>query len=277
MKNSELKLSQIQQYNENGFLSPIDILNLDEVRKLRDEIEFIEKKCSEHINELNRNNIHYYSPIFDQLVHNYKILDAVENFIGPNILVAGTVLFLKESENKGFISWHQDGLYQGWEPYNSITAWLAITEVNEENGCMRMWPGSHRNDFKEHKDTFDENNLLTRGQTIVNVPEQDTVPILLNPGQLSLHHPKTVHGSGPNLSKKRRIGFAIQSYIGSNVDQVLGKTYVQQARGIDEYKFHEHISRPIKFMDKQDIVSRDKSNNELQKILYKDAKKIGKF
>ena len=277
MKSSELKLSQIQQYNENGFLSPIDILNLDEVRKLRDEIEFIEKKWSEQINGLNRNNIHYYSPIFDQLVHHYKILDVVENFIGPNILVAGTVLFLKESENKGFISWHQDGLYQGWEPYNSITAWLAITEVNEENGCMRMWSGSHKNDFKEHKDTFDENNLLTRGQTIENVSEQDTVPILLNPGQLSLHHPKTVHGSGPNLSKKRRIGFAIQSYIGSNVDQVLGKTYVQQARGIDEYKFHEHISRPIKFMDKQDIVSRDKSNNELQKILYKDAKKIGKF
>ena len=277
MKSSELKLSQIQQYNKNGFLSPIDIFNLDEVRKLRDEIEFIEKKWSEQINGLNRNNIHYYSPIFDQLVHNYKILDAVENFIGPNILVAGTVLFLKEPENKGFISWHQDGLYQGWKPYNFITAWLAITEVNEVNGCMRMWLGSHRNDFKVHKDTFDENNLLTRGQTIENVPEQDTVPILLNPGQLSLHHLKTVHGSGPNLSKKRRIGFAIQSYIGSNVDQVLGKTYVQQARGIDEYKFHEHISRPTKFMDKQDIVSRDRSNNELQKILYKDAKKIGKF
>ncbi|SVE21293.1 uncharacterized protein METZ01_LOCUS474147, partial [marine metagenome] len=82
MKNSALKLSQIQQYNENGFLSPIDILNLDEVRKLRDEIEFIEKKWSEQINGLNRNNIHYYSPIFDQLVHNYKILDVVENFIG---------------------------------------------------------------------------------------------------------------------------------------------------------------------------------------------------
>ena len=60
MKSSELKLSQIQQYNENGFLSPIDMLNLDEVRKLRDEIELIETKWPEQINGLNRNNIHYY-------------------------------------------------------------------------------------------------------------------------------------------------------------------------------------------------------------------------
>ena len=277
MKNDGLTANQLKEYNVKGYLAPINILSSEEVKKIRVEIESVEKKWPDQINGLNRNNIHYYSPIFDQIVHNPKILDVVENIVGPNILAAGTVLFLKEPENKGFISWHQDGLYQGWKPYNSVTAWLAITEVNEENGCMRMWSGSHKNDFKEHKDTFDENNLLTRGQTIENVPEQNTVPILLNPGQLSLHHPKTVHGSGPNLSKKRRIGFAIQSYIGSNVDQVLGKTYVQQARGIDEYKFHEHTSRPTKFMDKQDIISRDRSNNELQKILYKDAKKIGKF
>ena len=50
----------------------------------------------------------------------------------------------------------------------------------------------------------------------------------------------TVHGSGPNLSKSRRIGFAIQSYIGTNVEQILGKTYVQQVRGKDDFKYHEH-------------------------------------
>ena len=86
-----------------------------------------------------------------------------------------------------------------------------------------MWPGSHKDNFKEHKDTFDEDNLLTRGQTIENVPVKDTVPIILKPGQLSIHHPMTVHGSGPNLSKSRRIGFAIQSYIGTNVEQILGQ------------------------------------------------------
>ena len=277
MKKSPLTIKQINQYNKDGYISPIDILSLEQVKKTREEIENVEKKWPYEINGLNRNNIHYYSPIFDQIVHNSKILDVVENFLGPNILAAGTVLFLKEPENKGFISWHQDGIYQGWKPCNSITAWLAITDVNEKNGCMRMWIGSHKENLKDHKDTFDEHNLLTRGQTIENVPMNETVPILLKPGQLSLHHPMTVHGSGPNLSKNKRIGFAIQSYIGTNVNQLIGKTYVQQARGKDEFKYHEHTSRPTELMNKNDLMSRNKANNELQKILYKDAYKIGKY
>ena len=277
MTKTGLTSIQIDEYNENGYIAPIYILSLDQFEKIKDEIEYIEKKWPEEINGLNRNNIHYYSPIFDQVVHNSKILDSVENIIGHNILAAGTVLFVKEQDKRGFVSWHQDGKYQGWEPYNFITAWLAITDVNVENGCMRMWQGSHKEYFKEHKDTFNEDNLLTRGQTIENVPINETVPILLKPGQLSLHHPMTVHGSGPNLSKNKRIGFAIQSYIGTNVDQLIGKTYVQQARGRDEFKYHEHTSRPTTFMDKKDLILRDNANNQLQKILYKDAKEIGKY
>ena len=277
MKNDGLTANQLKEYNVKGYLAPINILSSEEVKKIRVEIESVEKKWPDQINGLNRNNIHYYSPIFDQIVHNSKILDVVENIVGPNILAAGTVLFLKEPENKGFISWHQDGIYQGLNPCNSITAWLAITDVNEENGCMKMWTGSHKDNFKNHKDTFDEDNLLTRGQTIEKVPVKDTIPIILKPGQLSIHHPMTVHGSGPNLSKSRRIGFAIQSYIGTKVEQILGKTYVQQVRGKDDFKYHEHTSRPNKLMDRKDLILRDNANNELQKILYKDAKKIGKY
>ena len=277
MKKTGLTGKQIKEYNENGYIAPIDILSLEQVKIIREEIDYVEKKWPNEINGLNRNNIHYYSPIFDQIVHNSKILDSVESIIDHNILAAGSVLFVKEPDKKGFVSWHQDGKYQGWKPCNYITAWLAITDVNEENGCMRMWIGSHKENLKDHKDTFDEHNLLTRGQTIENVPMNETVPILLKPGQLSLHHPMTVHGSGPNLSKNKRIGFAIQSYIGTNVDQFIGKTYVQQARGKDEFNYHKHTSRPTALMNKKDLILRNNANNELQKILYNDSKKIGKY
>jgi len=277
MKKFSLTSEQIQDYNNKGFLSPINVLSSDEVYEIKKEIELIEDKWPKEIIELNRNNIHYCSKIFDQLAHNSTILDAVENFIGSNILVAGSALFLKEPKSKGFISWHQDGKYQGWSSCNSITAWIAITNVNEENGCMRMWPGSHQNDFKDHKDTFDEDNLLTRGQTIADVPLVETVPVILKPGQLTLHHPMTVHASGPNLSKSRRIGFAIQSYIGTNVEQTLGKTYVQLARGKDQFNYHQHTSRPTSLMSKKDLISRNLANKELKKILYKNSRKIGKY
>ena len=274
---SALNAKQLKDYNDNGFVSPINVLSLEEAAEIKKEIEYIEKKWPNELIGLGRNNVHYISPIFDQVCHNFKILDAVESIIGKDILVGGTTLFIKDPDKKGFVSWHQDAKYIGFEPYNWVTAWLAITDANEENGCMRMWSGSHKEKIKDHKDTYDENNLLTRGQTVQNVPIEKTTPNILKAGQLSLHHPMIVHGSGSNKSNQRRIGFVIQSYIGANVDQVLGKIFVQQARGEDAFKYHEHAKRPVELMNKSDIIFKNKANEELSKIFYKDAKKVGKY
>ena len=274
---SFLNEKQLKDYEDHGFVAPINVLTLEEATKIKEEIEYIEKKWPDELIGLGRNNVHYISPIFDQVCHNSKILDAVESIIGKDILVGGTTLFIKDTDKKGFVSWHQDAKYIGFEPHNWVTAWLAITDANEENGCMRMWSGSHKEKIKKHKDTFNENNLLTRGQTVQNVPLEDTTPNILKAGQLSLHHPMIVHGSGSNKSNTRRIGFVIQSYIGTNVDQVIGKVYVQQARGKDNFKYHEHTKRPSELMSKEDINIRIKANKELSKIFYNDAKKQGKY
>ncbi len=196
---------------------------------------------------------------------------------GKNILVCGTTLFIKNPEKKGFVSFHQDAKYIGLEPYNWVTAWIAVTDSNEKNGCMRMWSGSHKENLKYHNQKFDENNLLTRGQTVENVPLNETEPVILTAGQMSLHHPTVVHGSGINKSNDRRIGFVVQSYIGSDVDQVIGKMYVQQARGDDEFKYHKHVGRPIELMNHNDIQTRKKANDELSKIFYSGSTKKGKY
>lgn len=271
---SALTSKQLKQYEDLGYVAPIDILSLEEAKEIKSEIEYIEKKWPEELIGLGRNNVHYISPVFDKVVHNSKILDVVEDIIGKNILVGGTTLFIKEPDKKGYVSWHQDAKYIGFEPHNWVTAWLAITDSNEKNGCMRMWPSTHKEKIKDHKDKFDEHNLLTRGQTVQNVSFKDTVANELSAGQLSLHHPMIVHGSGLNKSNHRRIGFVIQSYIGTNVDQVIGKVFVQQARGKDLFKYHEHASRPIELMNKKDLAFRNKANKELAKIFYKDAKEI---
>ena len=217
------------------------------------------------------------SPVLNDICLNNKILDAVESIIGKNILICGTTLFIKNANEKGFVSFHQDAKYIGLEPHNWITAWIAVTNSNEENGCMRMWSGSHKEELKNHKQKFDEDNLLTRGQTIENVPIEETDPVVLKAGQMSLHHPTVVHGSGLNRSNDRRIGFVVQSYIGSNVDQVLGKIYVQKARGEDTQKFHEYSNIPKGLMTKEDIKSWNKAKDELSKIFYSGATKKGKY
>ena len=274
---SSLKSEQIKQYENKGYVAPIDVLSKNEAFEIRSEIENIEKNWPDELEGLGRNYIHLISPVFDKVSHNSKILDAVESIIGKNILICGTTLFIKNPNEKGYVSFHQDAKYIGLEPYNWVTAWIAVTDTNEENGCMRMWSGSHKADLKHHNQKFDENNLLTRGQTIENIPIDKTEPVVLKAGQMSLHHPKVVHGSGLNKSNDRRIGFVIQSYIGTDVTQVLGKMYVQLARGKDSFNHHEHAKRAVELMSKKDILLRKKANEELSKIFYSGSKKIGKF
>ena len=274
---SSLTSDQLNQYKEEGFIAPIDVLSSDEALKIRKEIENIEKNWPNELEGIGRNYAHMISPVFDNVCHNTKILDAVESVIGKNILICGTTLFIKNPNQKGFVSFHQDAKYIGLEPHNWVTAWIAITDANEENGCMKMWSGSHKKSIQKHSQKFNNNNLLTRGQTIENVPIEETTSVILKAGQMSLHHPTIVHGSGLNKTADRRIGFVVQSYIGSNVEQILGKMYVQQARGIDEFKYHEHTKRPVELMTQNDIKIRKKANEELSKIFYSGSKQKGKY
>jgi len=272
-----LTVEQLDHYKNKGYISPINALSSSEAKEIRDEIEKIEKDWPGALEGINRNYVHLISPIFNKVCLNKNILDAVESVIGKNILICGTTLFIKNPNEKDFVSFHQDAKYIGLEPHNWVTVWLAVTDANEYNGCMRMLPGSHKENLKTHEQKFDENNLLTRGQTITDVSLEKTEPITLKAGQVSLHHPLIVHGSGLNQSNDRRIGFVIQSYIGTNVNQVIGKMFVQKARGEDKYKFHEYSKIPIELMGKSEITFQNKANEELAKIFYSGSKKIGKF
>ena len=140
---SYLSSNQLKQYKDEGFVSPINIFSKDEVREIRNEIEYIENKMPGELEKSGRYNAHLISPLLDTVVHNSQILDVVESLIGKNILVCGTTLFTKNPNEKGFVSYHQDAKYIGLKPHNWVTAWVAITDSNEKNGCMRMWSGSH--------------------------------------------------------------------------------------------------------------------------------------
>ena len=93
------------------------------------------------------------------------ILDAVEDVLGPNLLVWSTSFFIKEARDPAYVSWHQDATYWGLSAPDVLTAWVAFTDATVENGAMRMVPGSHAEQL-EHRDTFAPHNLLSRGQEI---------------------------------------------------------------------------------------------------------------
>ena len=271
-----LSSNQLKQYKDEGFVAPINIFSQEKAKEIRNQIELIEKELPGELDKSGRYNAHLISPLLDQVTHNSKILDAVESLIGKNILVCGTTLFIKNHNEKGYVSYHQDAKYIGLEPHNWVTAWVALTDSNEKNGCMKMWPGSHL-DIKNHDEKFNEENLLTRGQTVENVPDNEVKSVELVAGQMSLHHPRIVHGSGVNKSNDRRIGFVIQSYIGTNVRQILGQNSVQLARGVDEFNHHDIIQRPKSLMNKEDLLIKQRENKYLQDIFYKGSDKKGTY
>jgi non-haem Fe2+, alpha-ketoglutarate-dependent halogenase len=239
-----LSADAVRQFNDMGYYAPIRALTTGEAAKLRNRLETFETSNLGLTAGL-RNKPHLLLTWLDELVRHPGVLDAVEQVIGPNILVWGSSFFIKEPQNPSFVSWHQDSTYWGLEPADIVTAWVALSESIHENGAMRVIPRSHKLDQVPHRDTFAADNLLSRGQEImVEVDESKAVELPLQPGEMSLHHVRLIHGSEPNPSTKRRIGFAIR-YVPTYVRQAAGlRDSATLVRGVDEYRHFEPERRP---------------------------------
>lgn len=219
---SSLTGADVQRYREDGYLAPIDALTEDEARAARAQLEAAEAQHGGALPKHENMKPHLLYTWASELVRHPKVLDAVEGVIGPDILCWSSNLFLKNPNDGKRVTWHQDVTYWGVEPTDITTAWIALSRSDRASGCMRVVPGSHHEDVAEHVDTFAADNLLSRGQEIaVDVSEADAADIVLRPGQMSLHHTKIVHGSEPNGSHDRRIGFVVR-YLAPSVRQTSG-------------------------------------------------------
>ena len=222
-------------YEEHGYYAPIRVLSPQRAAALCGKLEAYEAGHTIVEGGL-RNKSHLLFTWLDELIRDENILDAVESVLGPNILCWGSSFFIKDAHSPAFVSWHQDSTYWGLDPADIVTAWVAISESVLENGAMRVIPGTHKKEQLAHHDTFGENNLLSRGQEIaVEVDEGDAKSLVLQPGEMSLHHVRLVHGSEPNPSGRRRIGFAIR-YLPTTVRQTAGMTDAATlVRGVDTF------------------------------------------
>ena len=135
-----------------------------------------------------------------------------------------------------------------------VTAWVAFTDSTAANGAMRVMPGTHTLDQVPHRDTFRPENLLSRGQEItVDVDESQAVMLDLRAGEMSLHHVRLIHGSDPNPSDDRRIGFAIR-YIPTSVRQLAGAhDSATLVRGHDRYGHFAPEQRPAADMSPEAV------------------------
>ncbi len=245
---ASLSPAQVAQYQRDGFLFPVDCLTPEEVRYFRGRLEEFERAQGDTFGKLPnlvRSKSHLLFTWMDELVRHPKVLDAVESLIGPNILIYHLTSWLKEPGEPSHVSWHQDGTYFGLEPYEQITAWIALTDATPEMGCIKIIPGSQVIGQRPHKDTATQGNLLSRGQTIDHkLDYTNYVMMPLKAGQISLHHTHIVHASDPNRSEQRRIGIGV-SYIPPQCHLVNDmRVTAALVRGRDEYGHFDLEPRP---------------------------------
>lgn len=239
---------QVRSYWEDGVVYPLTAMDEDSARSLIPKFEGIRDRMSSWTASKQILKAHLVSPWVCEVARSPRILDAVEQIIGPNILLWGATFFAKPPSQSLHVGWHQDLLYWGLQPPDGVlTVWLALSDAMVDNGAMQVVRQSHIGGFRPHDNSYDEDNMLMSDQNaqLKSGEEAKIATVELRPGQFSMHHSMVLHGSGPNTSDRPRIGLSI-NYISTDVIQLKnqGRDAAMLMRGEDYYRHFEHEPVP---------------------------------
>lgn len=265
-------------YRRDGFVFPLDVVCETEAQAIRADLQAAEAELAGEPDKLAllRAYPDRLLPSFDRLTRSDKLIAAVSQVLGPDLMVWSAGLFIKEAQSPKIVSWHQDLTYWGLDDAEETTCWVALSPSTRASGCMMFVPGSHTRQLVPHVDTFDENNLLTRGQEIaVDVPAEDAVAIELNTGQASMHHGHLFHASGPNTTDDRRIGSAIR-YIRPSMRQRSGdRSLVSLVSGEDRFGHFTVAGPPRGRLNEADFELCRRDSEIKRRVLYEGAEAGG--
>ncbi|MFD0714239.1 phytanoyl-CoA dioxygenase family protein [Paenibacillus sp. GCM10027626] len=211
-----LTKEQITSYREKGYVLNIPaVFSTEEIAELREELRELEKLLQPNEKMIHIRDWHMESRWIYDIAAHPQILAYVEDILGPDFFMWGTQFFGKEPYSSDTVAWHQDAYYWPLRPHNTVTVWLAFTDVDEENGAMQVIPGTHRAGLIRHKKSNDD-SVLTLELEEGTFDVSQAKSLCLKAGEISLHDDNAVHGSPANRSDRWRIGLTIR-YSGTNV------------------------------------------------------------
>lgn len=239
-----LSPEQVDQYHRDGYVSPVRVVSNEETADFRRQME--DSEAAGDLRGIGQTKFYLRFPWVHKMATRPALLDAVEDLIGPNIMLYHNTVWFKEGSNGTYVSWHQDNTYFGHDPCDVLTAWVAITPTTIDNGCIQFLPRTQKLgqlDLKEPD--IHGGNMLSSGQTVDFDPTSaEPVPIELQPGECSLHHALLIHGSLPNNAPERRMGITFIYHppqLGQLGDS---RTSALLVRGEDPYGKFDHEQAP---------------------------------
>jgi len=272
-----LTQEQVDSYRYNGFLFPIPALTLNEIADCLAGLGRLETELGSPVAEADvkwRSHAYAHSPWFNRLVRHPRILDAVEDVIGPNILVWTSTFFIKEPHSPTFAAWHQDGTYFGLQPKEQVCAWVALTDASREAGCMEQLSSRGAPRQYHHAALGLANSINRAGQTIMETfDDSEPVAMALRPGEFSLHHELAVHRSAPNNASHRRVGIGL-NYLPTHV-RVDGpvRCCAMLVRGEDTYGHFYLIDPPTGERDAQALAVHQRVSDQYRENYREQVKR----
>jgi len=264
--------AQVAQFASDGYLTPIDLFDRDEVARYRQRLRDYETQTGGPITGAARSKTHLLFTWVDEMMRDRRVVDLVEDLIGPDILCWNTLFWIKQAGSASFVSWHQDARYWGLSTDQLVTVWVALSDASEAAGCMRVLPGSHRDTLLPHRDEYHADNLLTRGQQIDrDIDENEAVTMPLTAGQVSLHNVRLAHASGPNTTAEPRIGMSFHYMPTDTVQEIADWDSAALIRGEDRYHHFTHTPRPAFDMDPATVEFHQRASDVVREIVFSDA------
>jgi ectoine hydroxylase-related dioxygenase (phytanoyl-CoA dioxygenase family) len=203
--------AELDHYRERGYVIPRYRLPGSLLQRLREGVDRLLATYTDVAQE-DLANPHMLPPTdgprmnpFMAAARDPRVLDMVAQILGPDVILWITRILCKPPVRGREVPWHQDGEYWPMRPLATCSVWIAIDPVSTSNGCMRFIPGSHkRQELYRHHVTNRENLVLNLELDQDQFDEATAVNVELEPGQMSLHDVRLIHGSLANQSGQRR-------------------------------------------------------------------------
>jgi len=228
-----------EEYEREGFTIARQVIDADLVREARAHVDWLMEKHPDVPPEMLKETLVSNDPFWVRLISDERLVDLAEEFIGPNIALFASSYFAKPPRKGRPVLWHQDGAYWPLEPMQVVSLWLAVTSSDPENGCLRVIPRTQHLDLADLIERGDVENVLGSGMDENLVEAESAVDILLQPGDVEIHHPNLIHGSNANQSDRWRIGLTIR-YIPTHtrITREIGVPFLLRGEavpGVNEY------------------------------------------
>jgi ectoine hydroxylase-related dioxygenase (phytanoyl-CoA dioxygenase family) len=227
---------QIDRFKRDGVVFPIRVLSPGQADRYRMHSDALESALGGRPRTVEVRQMHLHFRWAYELATHPRVLDAVEAVLGPNLLVWGTELFAKHPRDASLaIAWHRDHPYTGFRFDQLATAWIALADSTPANGCMQVIPCG-----KEATQDRVADDHVGRAAWPEDACQHNehALDVVLRAGEMSLHDGYVLHGSGPNRSSQKRVGFTVR-FIRPEARPLVGKPPVMLARGRDD---HHHFT-----------------------------------